>query len=30
MNVEELCVTILDKVKEMYAIRYQYKTMFYG
>jgi GTPase len=29
MNVEELRVTILDKVKEMYGIRYPYKTIFY-
>ena len=29
MNVDELRLTILDKVKEMYAIRYPYKTMFY-
>lgn len=29
MNVDELRVTILDKVKEIYAIRYPYKTMFY-
>ena len=29
INVDELRVTILDKVKEIYAIRYPYKTMFY-
>ena len=29
MNVEELRITILDKVKEIYGIRYPYKTMFY-
>jgi GTPase len=29
INVDELRVTILDKVKEMYAIRYPYKTIFY-
>jgi len=29
MNLDELRVTILDKVKEIYAIRYPYKTMFY-
>jgi GTP-binding protein HflX len=29
MNVDELRVTILDKVKEIYAVRYPYKTMFY-
>ncbi len=29
MNVDELRITILDKVKEMYGIRYPYKTLFY-
>lgn len=29
MNVDELRVTILDKVKEIYSIRYPYKTMFF-
>ena len=29
MNVDELRITILDKVKELYGIRYPYKTMFY-
>lgn len=28
-NVEELRLTILDKVKELYGIRYPYKTLFY-
>lgn len=29
MNVENLRTVILDKVKEMYGIRYPYKTVFY-
>lgn len=29
LNVDELRITILDKVKELYGIRYPYKTMFY-
>ncbi len=29
LNVEELRLTILDKVKELYGIRYPYKTLFY-
>jgi GTP-binding protein HflX len=30
MNIDGLRQTILDKVKEMYAIRYPYKTNFYA
>lgn len=29
-NIEELRATILNKVKELYQIRYPYKTAFYG
>ena len=29
MNVDELRRVILDKVREMYGIRYPYKTVFY-
>jgi GTP-binding protein HflX len=30
MNIDGLRQTILDKVKELYAIRYPYKTNFYA